>query len=144
MSRSFAPLSGPRFRTDPVQLYRDMRRDQGSVAPVVPDGDVPAWPALGYRELRLVTSDPVLFSRDPELWNQWDGTAGALHPHPCAPEHDMTRLAPRPPVPGSPPPTPHEQSASPPHGCSTSRSARLTGRTWPSTASGRGYAPPRG
>ncbi|MEU8674146.1 cytochrome P450 [Streptomyces sp. NPDC048560] len=66
------PLSGPRFQTDPVQLYRDMRRDHGAVAPVVLDGDVPAWLILGYRELHQVTSDPVLFSRDSELWNQWD------------------------------------------------------------------------
>ena len=66
------PLSGPRFQTDPVQLYRDMRRDHGAVAPVVLDGDVPAWLVLGYRELHQVTSDPVLFSRDSELWNQWD------------------------------------------------------------------------
>lgn len=66
------PLSGPRFQTDPVQLYRDMRRDHGSVAPVVLDGDVPAWLILGYRELHQVTGDPVLFSRDSDLWNQWD------------------------------------------------------------------------
>ncbi|MEV5674392.1 cytochrome P450 [Streptomyces sp. NPDC052164] len=65
------PLSGPRFQTDPVELYRDMRRDHGSVAPVVLDGDVPAWLILGYRELHQVTGDPVLFSRDSDLWNQW-------------------------------------------------------------------------
>ncbi|MCX4970122.1 cytochrome P450 [Streptomyces sp. NPDC079020] len=66
------PLSGPRFQTDPVRLYRDMRRDHGAVAPVVLDGDVPAWLILGYRELHQVTGDPVLFSRDSDLWNQWD------------------------------------------------------------------------
>ncbi|GHG26419.1 cytochrome P450 [Streptomyces filamentosus] len=66
------PLSGPRFHTDPVELYRRIRRDHGAVAPVVLDGDVPAWLVLGYRELHQVTSDPVLFSRDSDLWNQWD------------------------------------------------------------------------
>ncbi|MEU1174153.1 cytochrome P450 [Streptomyces microflavus] len=66
------PLSGPRFQSDPVQLYRDLRRDHGAVAPVVLDGDVPAWLVLGYRELHQVTGDPVLFSRDSDLWNQWD------------------------------------------------------------------------
>ncbi|MFJ8128057.1 cytochrome P450 [Streptomyces hydrogenans] len=66
------PLSGPLFHTDPVELYRRIRRDHGAVAPVVLDGDVPAWLVLGYRELHQVTSDPVLFSRDSELWNQWD------------------------------------------------------------------------
>ncbi|MFF5922081.1 cytochrome P450 [Streptomyces flavochromogenes] len=66
------PLSGPRFQTDPTELYRQIRREHGAVAPVVLDGDVPAWLVLGYRELHQVTSDPVLFSRDSELWNQWD------------------------------------------------------------------------
>ncbi|MFE0685659.1 cytochrome P450 [Streptomyces sp. NPDC058961] len=66
------PLSGPRFQTEPNELYRDMRRDHGAVAPVVLDGDVPAWLVLGYRELHQVTSDPARFSRDSDLWNQWD------------------------------------------------------------------------
>ncbi|MFE4594758.1 cytochrome P450 [Streptomyces laurentii] len=66
------PLSGPRFQTEPTRLYREMRRDHGAVAPVVLDGDIPAWLVLGYRELHQVTADPVLFSRDSDLWNQWD------------------------------------------------------------------------
>lgn len=66
------PLSGPRFQTDPHGLYRDMRRDHGEVAPVVLDGDIPAWLVIGYREMHQLTSDPVLFSRDSDLWNQWD------------------------------------------------------------------------
>ncbi|WP_405779644.1 cytochrome P450 [Streptomyces sp. NBC_00859] len=70
------PLSGPRFQTDPTQLYREMRRAHGPVAPVLLDGDVPAWLVLDYRELHQVTSDPVLFSRDSDLWNQWDRIPG--------------------------------------------------------------------
>ncbi|MYW68001.1 cytochrome P450 [Streptomyces sp. SID8379] len=66
------PLSGPRFATEPATLYREMRRDHGAVAPVVLDGDIPAWLVLGYRELHQVTGDPALFSRDSDLWNQWD------------------------------------------------------------------------
>lgn len=66
------PLSGPRFQTDPTRLYRELRRDHGSVAPVLLDGDIPAWLVLDYRELHRVTGDPVLFSRDSALWNQWD------------------------------------------------------------------------
>ncbi|WP_105972949.1 cytochrome P450 [Streptomyces geranii] len=66
------PLSGPRFRTEPDRLYREMRGEHGPVAPVLLDGDVPAWLVLGYRELHQVTGDPVLFSRDSELWNQWE------------------------------------------------------------------------
>ncbi|MGW2177057.1 cytochrome P450 [Streptomyces sp. NPDC001732] len=72
VSQGRVPLSGPRFQTEPARLYREMRRDHGAVAPVVLDGDVPAWLVLGYRELHQVTADPVLFSRDSELWNQWD------------------------------------------------------------------------
>lgn len=67
------PLGGPRFQTEPAQLYREMRREHGAVTPVVLDGDIPAWLVLGYRELHQVTGDPVLFSRDSDLWNQWDG-----------------------------------------------------------------------
>ncbi|MEU6540413.1 cytochrome P450 [Streptomyces sp. NPDC047000] len=57
-------------------MYREMRRDNGAVTPVLLDGDVPAWLVLGYRELHQVTGDPVLFSRDSELWNQWDVIPG--------------------------------------------------------------------
>ncbi|MGY0057434.1 cytochrome P450 [Streptomyces sp. LZ34] len=67
-----ARLSGPRFQTEPARLYQEMRREQGPVAPVLLDGDVPAWLVLGYRELHQMTSDPVLFSHDSALWNQWD------------------------------------------------------------------------
>ncbi|MFG2474051.1 cytochrome P450 [Streptomyces fagopyri] len=72
MTSAPVPLSGPRFQTEPAELYREMRRDHGSVASVVLDGDIPAWLVLGYRELHQVTGDPVLFSRDSDLWNQWD------------------------------------------------------------------------
>jgi len=66
------PLSGPRFQSEPAALYRELRREHGPVTPVLLDGDVPAWLVLGYRELHQVTGDPVLFSRDSDLWNQWD------------------------------------------------------------------------
>ncbi|MEV5174421.1 cytochrome P450 [Streptomyces flaveolus] len=66
------PLSGPRFQTEPARLYREMRRDHGAVVPVLLDGGIPAWLVLGYRELHQVTGDPVLFSRDSDLWNQWE------------------------------------------------------------------------
>lgn len=67
------PLSGPRFQTEPAELYRELRRDHGAVVPVSLDGDIPAWLVLGYRELHQVTGDPVLFSRDSDLWSQWPG-----------------------------------------------------------------------
>ncbi|KPI02759.1 hypothetical protein OK006_7556 [Actinobacteria bacterium OK006] len=72
MTPDAVPLSGPRFQTDPASLYREMRSKHGAVTPVVLDGDIPAWLVLGYRELHQVTGDPVLFSRDSELWNQWE------------------------------------------------------------------------
>ncbi|MFF6997509.1 cytochrome P450 [Streptomyces sp. NPDC008313] len=71
MTTDPVPLSGPRFQTDPAALYREMRRDHGAVTPVVLDGGIPAWLVLGYRELHQVTGDPVLFSRDSDLWSQW-------------------------------------------------------------------------
>ncbi|MFE9766193.1 cytochrome P450 [Streptomyces sp. NPDC005808] len=73
MTSASVPLSGPRFQTEPAELYRELRRDHGAVVPVSLDGDIPAWLVLGYRELHQVTGDPVLFSRDPDLWNQWPG-----------------------------------------------------------------------
>ncbi|WP_200308925.1 cytochrome P450 [Streptomyces adelaidensis] len=65
------PVMGARFQAEPAALYRELRREHGEVVPVLLDGDVPAWLVLGYRELHQVTSDPVLFSRDSALWNQW-------------------------------------------------------------------------
>lgn len=72
MTTEAVPLSGSRFQTEPARLYREMRRDHGPVAPVLLDGGVPAWLVLGYRELHQVTGDPVLYSRDSGLWNQWE------------------------------------------------------------------------
>ena len=69
------PLSGPRFETDPSELYREMRRDHGSVVPVLLPGDVPAWLVIGYQEMYQVTNDSALFPRDSGLWNQWDNAA---------------------------------------------------------------------
>ncbi|WP_329125592.1 cytochrome P450 [Streptomyces sp. NBC_01465] len=65
------PLSGDRFHTDPLGLYRDMRRDRGPVVPVELPGSIPAWLVIGYRELHQVASDGELFPRDVSLWNQW-------------------------------------------------------------------------
>ncbi|MEU5538229.1 cytochrome P450 [Streptomyces sp. NPDC020362] len=72
MTPDAVPLTGPRFLAEPACLYREMRREHGAVVPVLLVGDVPAWLVLGYRELHQVTGDPVLFSRDSGLWNQWE------------------------------------------------------------------------
>ncbi|MFE0450362.1 cytochrome P450 [Streptomyces sp. NPDC058914] len=64
-------LSGLEYQRTPSQLYRTMRREQGSVAPVLLDGDIPAWLVLGYPEVCYVTSHDELFARDSRRWNQW-------------------------------------------------------------------------
>ncbi|MEU6233211.1 cytochrome P450 [Kitasatospora sp. NPDC047058] len=66
------PLYGPRFQTDPAQLYRELRAVHGPVAPVELAGGVPAWLVIGYRELQLVTGQPQLFGRDSTRWNAWE------------------------------------------------------------------------
>jgi cytochrome P450 len=66
-----ATLYGPRFQNNPAQLYQDLRRQHGPVAPVLLEGDVPAWLVLGYRELLEVTGDPQRFARDSRRWNAW-------------------------------------------------------------------------
>lgn len=69
--RGAAPLYGPRFQTDPGQVYRELRAAHGPVAPVELAGGVPAWLVIGYRELQLVTSQPKIFGRDSRRWNAW-------------------------------------------------------------------------
>lgn len=63
---------GPSIARDPAVLYEELRRLHGPVAPILLDGDVPAWFVLGYRELHHVTSRPEWFARDCRRWNQWD------------------------------------------------------------------------
>jgi cytochrome P450 len=67
-----ARLYGPEFALDPAEVYARIRREHGRVAPVLLEGDVPAWLVLAYREIHHVTSNPQLFSRSSSLWNLWD------------------------------------------------------------------------
>nr|WP_202455600.1 cytochrome P450 [Streptomyces sp. SID8367] len=60
------------YQQTPSQLYRALRSEHGPVAPVLLDGDVPAWLVLGYAELGYVTSHDELFARDSRRWNQWE------------------------------------------------------------------------
>ncbi|MFQ3561118.1 cytochrome P450 [Streptomyces gramineus] len=53
------------------EVYERLRARHGAVAPVLLDGDVPAWLVLGYAELCHVTWRSDLFARDPARWNQW-------------------------------------------------------------------------
>ncbi|MET9872202.1 cytochrome P450, partial [Streptomyces sp. NPDC006386] len=47
-------LYGPEAATDPASIYERLRKEHGSVAPVLLEGDVPAWLVLGYRDNRRV------------------------------------------------------------------------------------------
>jgi cytochrome P450 len=66
------PLSGLEFQQTPAELYRNLRGEHGTVAPVLLDGGIPAWLVLGYAELSYVTTHDELFARDSRRWNQWD------------------------------------------------------------------------
>ncbi|GAB3987102.1 cytochrome P450 [Actinoallomurus acanthiterrae] len=65
------PLYGPRYRENPAELMRELRRTHGPVVPVLLEGDVFAWLVIGYRELHQLLSDPQMFARDSRIWNQW-------------------------------------------------------------------------
>lgn len=65
-------LYGPEFESDPAELYRTVRQRYGPVAPILLEGDIPAWFVSGYREVHQVTSDSKLFARDCRRWNAWD------------------------------------------------------------------------
>ncbi|MEU3187702.1 cytochrome P450 [Streptomyces sp. NPDC006923] len=66
------PLSGLEYQQTPSQLYRSLRREHGTVAPILLDGGIPAWLVLGYSEVSYVTGHDELFARDSRRWNQWD------------------------------------------------------------------------
>jgi hypothetical protein len=72
LAESRVPLYGPQFQRKSADLYAEMWHANGPVAPVLLDGDVPAWLVLGYREVQYVVSDPEVFGRDSRRWNAWD------------------------------------------------------------------------
>jgi cytochrome P450 len=72
LAESRVPLYGPQFQRKSADLYAEMRRAHGPVAPVLLDGDVPAWLVLGYREVQYVVSNPEVFGRDSRRWNAWN------------------------------------------------------------------------
>ncbi|MFG3497548.1 cytochrome P450 [Streptomyces sp. NPDC047928] len=63
-----ARLLGPEAAADPMGLYERLRAKHGPVAPVLLDGDLPAWLVLGYREILEVAGTPSRFSRDSRTW----------------------------------------------------------------------------
>jgi cytochrome P450 len=64
-------LYGPEAATDPRSIYERLRKEHGSVAPVLLEGDIPAWLVLGYRDSRRVLDNPLRFPRDARIWRDW-------------------------------------------------------------------------
>ncbi|GGW48641.1 cytochrome P450 [Streptomyces griseoloalbus] len=64
-------LYGPEAATDPAGIYERLRKEHGSVAPVLLEGEVPAWLVLGYRDARRVLDNPRQFTRDARIWRDW-------------------------------------------------------------------------
>ncbi|MFE9867483.1 cytochrome P450 [Streptomyces sp. NPDC005506] len=74
-------LYGPDAALDPHSIYGRLRKEHGAVAPVLLEGDIPAWLVLGYRENRRVLDNPRQFSRDSRIWRDWkDGRVEATSP----------------------------------------------------------------
>lgn len=67
-----APLYGPRYSENPIAAYRALRLEYGDVAPILLEGDVPAWFVLAFREAQFVLGNPDLFPADGRHWNLWD------------------------------------------------------------------------
>ncbi|MGW0661590.1 cytochrome P450 [Streptodolium elevatio] len=66
-----ARLSSDEHKSDPMGMYARLRAEYGSVAPVLMEGDLPAWLVLGYRENLDVVRTPNRFSRDSRNWGSY-------------------------------------------------------------------------
>ncbi|MFG2653141.1 cytochrome P450 [Streptomyces sp. NPDC048436] len=66
-----ARLYGEHAAKDQQAIYDRLRKQHGTVAPVLLEGDVPAWLVLGYRENRRVLENPRQFTRDSRIWRDW-------------------------------------------------------------------------
>ncbi|MYT29932.1 MULTISPECIES: cytochrome P450 [unclassified Streptomyces] len=64
-----ARLFGPEVVEDAPGFFERLRAEHGPVAPVLVDGDLPAWLVLGYRENLEVLRTPSRFSHDSRLWH---------------------------------------------------------------------------
>ncbi|MFJ7947201.1 cytochrome P450 [Streptomyces sp. NPDC096354] len=74
-------LYGPDAALDPHSIYGRLRKEHGAVAPVLLEGDIPAWLVLGYRENRRVLDNARQFSRDSRIWRDWkEGRVEATSP----------------------------------------------------------------
>ncbi|MCE4942243.1 cytochrome P450 [Streptomyces albulus] len=64
-----ARLFGPEVAHDAPGFFERLRSEHGPVAPVLVDGDLPAWLVLGYRENLEVLRTPTRFSHDSRIWH---------------------------------------------------------------------------
>ena len=67
-SEGIRRLYGPIAEANPQALYEELRKEHGSVAPILLHGDIPAWLVLGYRENLEVMQTPSKYSRDSRRW----------------------------------------------------------------------------
>ncbi|NBE52010.1 cytochrome P450 [Streptomyces sp. YC537] len=63
-------MYGPEADSDRQGLYERLRAEHGPVAPVLMQGDVPAWLVLGHRENLDVMRTPSRFTCDSRTWNR--------------------------------------------------------------------------
>ncbi|GAA2646552.1 cytochrome P450 [Streptomyces lunalinharesii] len=64
-----ARLFGPEVANDAPGFFERLRTEHGPVAPVLVDGDLPAWLVLGYRENLEVLRTPTRFCHDSRIWH---------------------------------------------------------------------------
>nr|WP_228824358.1 cytochrome P450 [Nocardia blacklockiae] len=60
----------PEFAADPHAAYAEMRRQHGSLVPVMLAPGVPATLVIGYRAAVQILNDPAHFPADPRTWQQ--------------------------------------------------------------------------
>lgn len=64
-------LYGAEANADPMATYQRLREAHGPVAPILLEGDVPAWLVLGYEENLQVARAPRRFTRDTREWRDF-------------------------------------------------------------------------
>ncbi|MGV9314840.1 cytochrome P450 [Streptomyces sp. NPDC003691] len=73
--------------------YTALRREHGTVAPVVLAGGVRAWLVLGYAEVAQVVGHDELFARDTSLPGPWPGADGGTEPRAAPDRRRVPSLA---------------------------------------------------
>ncbi|MFE2141000.1 cytochrome P450 [Streptomyces sp. NPDC059456] len=73
-------LYGPDAEGSHYAMYQALRKEHGPVAPVLLQGDVPAWLVLGHRENLEVMRNSKLFSNDSRIWTVKLGPDSPLLP----------------------------------------------------------------